>query len=327
MAQSLLETKANDYQVNASLMPVKARILSKLFAKELGRTAGKILSVYNNMFAGLEEEEFVEIVKAVVRRDVNSKSKVTIKPPFMDPRNVRVCGLVALNYAGFFDAEVDLYDSLRRNNVRSVEDVLRTSQQEPSHYGSLLQEKQQAIYDFSVLMGLVNDDPRLGELQSNMPVKTADYFDMVVKMHKGGIFGLSWPLPIRKFSEPIREGLTKDTVSRAMQEGVGQDYGFSLPQEAVYKQILDNVKDTMTDVRSPGGFVQKWRIASALPATVFYLSGFNAYAYETVEKVPKIDSPNILGAATTAGISASSLADEDFNSFVTTFLPLFTTSL
>ena len=49
LAESLLEVKTKDYQINSTNMPTKARILSKTFAKNLGRSAGKLLSVYDNI--------------------------------------------------------------------------------------------------------------------------------------------------------------------------------------------------------------------------------------------------------------------------------------
>ncbi len=55
LSNDLLEVKVRDYEVNSGLMPKKARILSKLFAESLGKTAGKIISAYGNMYHQIEE--------------------------------------------------------------------------------------------------------------------------------------------------------------------------------------------------------------------------------------------------------------------------------
>ena len=301
LSNDLLEVKVRDFEINSGLMPTKARILSKMFANSLGQTAGRIVSVYDSMYHQIEENYSIPEIQESVKRDINEKSKVTIQLPFMQPKQARICGLVAMNYSGFFDKEVELYSYLMsdlRNDRTSLENVVQQSRQVAQNnsevYGRILQEKQQAIYDFGVLMGLVDDDSRLDELKGGMHGYIAKYFDNVVSMHKGGRLGISWPLPLKKFSRAIQESLYRDTISHAVQEGVGEDYGFLVPEKVAYEQVIDQVKTTADETSTRGSLRQKWKTATALPATLFFLSGMNAYAQESSNNVKEVIQKIIL---------------------------------
>ncbi len=337
LSKELLEVKVRDYELNSGMLPKKARILSKLFAQALGKSAGKVISAYDNMYARIEEGNPTREVQISVRKDINAKSKVSVKFPFMQPKQARICGLVAMNYSGFFDNEVKLYSSLitdlkssrLRTEQAPIEEIIEktrlASRESPQKYGQLLQQKQQSIYDFGVLMGLVDDDTRLSELKGNMRERTANYFDKVIKMHKGGWLGISWPLPLKNFSIPIRDGLYRDTITHAIQEGVESDYGFALPEKALYMQMIDQLKETVKIISSKGNsFSQKWKVATALPTTMFFLFGMNAYADEASENVKKALRNQYLEAGVTAATTAYSLAD-DVSEFLTTWYTAFTT--
>ena len=114
ISNGLLESKVSDYQLNSGLMPKKARIMSKLFAKSLGYSAGKVISVYDNMFSQIEEGNSIDEIKKSLEKDIDDKSKVRFKLPLMKPKQASICGLVALKYSGFFDREVEFYSSLMK---------------------------------------------------------------------------------------------------------------------------------------------------------------------------------------------------------------------
>jgi len=333
LSKELLETKIEDFRLNSGLMPKKAWMLSKIFASTLGQSAGKAVSAYDKMLSGLEQGQSLEQVREAVRNEVNSQSKVKLKV-LNKPIKARICGLVAMNYSGFLDSEVELYSALKQDmesqaGSGDISDLTRqAAMQNPEKYSKLLEQKKQSIYDFSILMGLVDDQARLATLKENMPGGIAKYFDKVIAMHKGSL-GLSWPLPIKRFSTSIQKGLSRDTISYAAQEGVGEDYGFEVPEKAQYEQVVDLVKDTAATVKDKDlNFRQKWKIASALPASVFFLTGLNAYAQsDDAKEAAKSNLDNGIAAATTAGLCASTSADDgDRDSFVTSFLTFWTTT-
>jgi hypothetical protein len=71
LSKSLLEARVVDYRLNSVMMPKKARILSKLFAKSLGKSAGKIISVYDNIYTQIEEGRPVKEIQDSIRKDVS----------------------------------------------------------------------------------------------------------------------------------------------------------------------------------------------------------------------------------------------------------------
>lgn len=332
ISKDLLEIKLKDYEINSGLMPKKARILTRLFAKSLGKSAGKVISCYNGMYSQIEKGHSLEEVQNFIKKDVNAKSKVTFKLPFMQPRQARICGLVAMNYSGFFNRETELYSSLindlkTKQTQTSIEAIVENSKQiakeNSQKYEKILQSKQKAIYDFGILMGLINDNRKLDELKSNMHKDIAKYFNMVVKMHKGNKLGISWPLPLKKFSAPLKESLYRDTISYAIQQGIEKDYGFKLPEKVAYEQVIDQIKETTKLISSKdNSFRQKWKTATALPATMFFLSGMNAYAQESLDKKEAVR--DTLEAGLTAATFAGTTAD-DMSDFATTWFTLFTT--
>jgi hypothetical protein len=284
LPQSLLNIKTTDYMSHSAMMPDNTWIFGNLFAHSLGTSAGKIISIYDAMFSQIYDNHPVEEIQTSVGRDISKKSKVRLKFPFMKPKQVRICGFEAMNHSKFFDIEVELYYSLMSDlGTTPVEYITEKcrglGKENPQKYGTLLQKKQQSIYDYNVLMGLVDDDLRFEELKANMHDDVAKYFEMVTSMHKGK-FGITWPLSLRKFSTPIRDELYNDTISYEIQEGVGNNYNFALPEKNCYSQIIDQVKETLkviSSTRSP--LKQKLEAAMYLPATVFFLSGINDYAY------------------------------------------------
>ncbi len=84
-----------------------------------------------------------------------------------------------------------------------------------------------------------------------MPKKLRTYFQGVARSHKGGKLGISWPLPFKKFALSIKEGLHGDTPSYCLQEGVGEDYGFTNPEEdrGSYNLLLKQIGEKMTSDR------------------------------------------------------------------------------
>ena len=288
LAQNLSAIRARDYQFNATMMPQRARFLNKLFAKMLGESAGKVITTYDSMYEQLQNGDSVGEVQRTVRKDMKQKAGVSIKIPFLKPKHARICGLAAMNYSGFLDNEVELASALmtdlNENSVTSLDDILTQTRQvsltNPEKYEPLLEEKQQAIQDFGILMGLKEDNERFDELKITMHPNAVHYFDMVAAMHKGGRLGISWPLPLKSFSEPLREGLSQDTLSHAMQEGLGKDYGFKMPQEKEYNLMISELQNTLEYIASrKNPIARKWQIATALPASLFFLAGLESQAY------------------------------------------------
>jgi hypothetical protein len=221
-----------------------------------------------------------------------------------------------------------LMDDLKAEQVSAeniVEKVRQIGYNSTQKYRELLQKKQQAIHDFGVLMGLVDDSSRFEELKGNMHKNIANYFDMVTSMHKGGKLGISWPLPLKKFSAPIRDGLYRDTILHTIQNAVGKDFGFILPEKDTYGQMLRQIKETMKVMSSKGNsFEQRWRAAKVLPATIFFLSGIDAYAEEASDGLKGKTKGDYLEAGLTAATTAYTIAD-DLDEFVTTWVLAFTT--
>ncbi|MGV8162436.1 MAG: hypothetical protein ACP5N2_03850 [Candidatus Nanoarchaeia archaeon] len=305
LSKDLLEVKINDYKTNSGMMPRNARILSKMFAKSLGTTASKIISTYNSMYSKIDDGESVEDIQDSIQKIVNKQSKVTITIPVAGKKQARICGLVALNYSGFFNTEIELYSALMtdlKTNQYLSENIVEASKQvasnNPEKYDRLLQQKKQSIYDFGILMGLVDDNSRFEEITNNMHSGMETYFRKVTSAHKGGKLGISMPLPLKKFSTPIRDNLYRDTIADAIQEGVGIHQGFSQPESETYKKIIEEIKETTNLVASKKySFGQKWRVAAKLPTTMFFLAGLEAY------------TPEGLAAVGCAGLSADDSSD------------------
>lgn len=327
----MLQVKQDDYVVNASLMPPKARLMNKAFARFVGTTAGRTLESYRDMYEGLDKGIARDEVKDAVRRTVAARSKVSVHLPFSDPRQARICGMAAMSYAGFFDAEVDLHAELFEDiDHDSIDDVITTShdvaESRPAVYAGLLDAKAQAIYDFSVLMGIEKDKERFNAITAEMPSEIADYFTMVSALHRGRM-GISWPLPFKRFSGALREGLYRDSISYAVQEGAGVEKGFLAPQKPLYEQIIAQVKSAASaTAREDASFLDRLKPAAALPATLFYLSGMQAYAHEMDKDIPHHvhDAPDVLGALISGTLFAKTTANDE-DEFLTTCLACFTT--
>jgi len=334
IANELLEVKLEDIKVNSGMMPRKARALGKMFAKSLGGFAGRVVQVYDNMFQQIEEGEDVESVQKSIRRDVNSKSKIKVKPPLMKPRDARICGLVALNHAGFFDSEVKFYSELmgdlkdRDSSEGIAERSRQVGSEKPLVYGSLLRERQQSIHDYGVLMGLVDDTERFEELKEDMPEDARKYFNMVARMHKGGKLGITIPFSLKKFSEPVRDGLKRDTISCSVSEGVESDFGFARPERAPFAEAVEYAANASRQIASSKiSWGQRLRTATALPAAVYFLSGAEAYAQNYSNGTKTYSEGEVLEAATTAGLFAATSSDKDPEEAITTFGVCLTTLL
>jgi len=143
----LLNSKINDFYLVISKFPKKAKILSKLFAKIVGHSYGKILLGYQKMFDSLNAGEDVFSTKKSIEKLINQESKVDIKVPFLKQKKARLCGLVALNHSGFMEQETQLYDKLLNDlgdrEYKSSEDVfedIKTSAKKDAlNYSNLLQ--------------------------------------------------------------------------------------------------------------------------------------------------------------------------------------------
>jgi hypothetical protein len=329
LEETLLDIKIKDFYLASATLPTKARVLSKLFARTLGSSSGKILMGYEKMLECLRAGQDVRSTQKSVERLIDAESKVNIKIPLLKPRRARLCGLVALNHSGFFEPEAQLYgalfNDLGRNEYETtrelIEDIQQLGKKEASTYAPILRAKRESIHDFAVLMGIDEDKQRLGELTRQMPRKLGNYFKMVARLHWGGKLGISWPLSFKKFSSPIKLGLQGDTPSYFLQRGIEEDYGFTNPEEnrSSYRSLLRQISENVLPNKS-------LRNLGVLPAAFFYLSGLQAYAHEvagkTVEEVAK--QPDYIGPALTASTFASSLADDEA-SFVTSWFTTFTT--
>ena len=272
LSKELLEVKLADYKINSSLMPEDVGKISKSFARLMGNSAGKIVSIYNNLYSQIENGLPVEEIQKSIRIDTSQKSKMQ----YMKTKQARICGLVAMNHSGFFNQEIEFYSSLM-NDLKGkstidnvVERAREAGMQNSSKYEDLLAQKQQSIYDFNVLMGVTDDESRLSELTKNMNPRKANYFNVISSRHKGK-FGVTWPIPFKHFSDSVREGFTNDTISHAVQEGVGKDYGFVLPSQEKFNNILgkfngDNLSLNLGNAKY------------SLPAALLFLSEMNAYA-------------------------------------------------
>lgn len=335
LAETLIDIKLNDLRLNSSFVPGRANLMDKMFARSLGITGGRMLDLYQFIY-GQSWENDVDGTKRQLKREVGRKSKVHFKLPFLDPSNARICGLVAMNYSGFFDSEADIYKALsedlgeqRFSEEQISENLMRVAERHPQRYGELLERRQQSIYDFEVLMGFHEDKERFQELSENMPGNISKYFSKIAKRHKGNKLGLSWPLSLKKFSRPIVESLSRDSITHSLQEGIGEDYGISKPSTDNYALAFQEVKDLFSSLTSPDtSYLTKWQTARALPANLFFLSGFDAYTTQGAETYTRDE---VLNASTTAAIPASTTAggddDEDVSAFITTFGAFFSTTL
>ncbi|MFH1173551.1 MAG: hypothetical protein V1725_00265 [archaeon] len=303
----LLATKTNDFSLAATMMPEKTSRLGKLFAKTLGMSSGKMILAYQTMLNRLSVGCTAEETTAAVKNAVHTASKVNIRLPFSHQKTARLCGLVALNQAGFFDAETALYAAIRQDlgSQGSIDDIKAVARAHPETYGRLLEQKQNAIYDFTVLMGMRDDKARFSSLTEAMPTKTRKYFTAVSKLHKGGLLRPTWPLPFKKFSTAIEQGLYYDTIGAAAQEGTGIDIGFTYPRgEELLAKI---VTDYNTAVQQPK---KRWIAHPALTAAGLYLAGMSVCLAKTGAQAG-IVIHNPAAVATSAGALLSTTLDNE----------------
>ncbi|MBI2135608.1 hypothetical protein HYU06_00890 [Candidatus Woesearchaeota archaeon] len=307
IVEELLEAKVNDYHACSAAMPENIGILGKLFAYSLGNATGRMLAVYRKMFDEFGAGKGIEDVKGKVHGFANSVSKINLQLPFSSQTQARICGLVALNYSGFWDTVVELYSSLIQdiNPDRSVsiaelvEEIKVAARQHPLKYSDLLKNKRQAISDFGVLMGFTEDETRLAHLKSEMNEKIALYFDRVRAKHKGGRLGIGWPLPLRKFSAGIMNAIYYDTAASAIQNGLGENYGFlpvnntgPIPLGAYCSAEHDPEKSSSFAYRD----IKQLFLIRAIPTALIYLSAIQpAYAHAKEEILGPNDESSLLG--------------------------------
>lgn len=338
LADMLYSVKAQDHYINSVNMPQKTQYLNKVFAKVLGESSGKMLSTYHGMIQSLVEGESLAEVTKKSNRSINRQSKVRVKIPLSEPKSGRICGLVAIKHASFMNAEASLYSGLINDigeaDINSEDDLfqkIRTVVRNNSEkYSKLLEAKRQTVYDFGLLMGTIEDPERFDDLAGDMHKGIVNYFRTVAKLHKGNRFNITWPLPFKNFSEVVEKGLYNDTISFIIQDELGPDFGFSNPLEKSeeYSNLLTQIKEVMTSVSGDNKtFLGKWKMARALPLSLYFMSGVQVYAAEVSENGNQ--SPEILGPALTAYTTVNSLSDDvnDHNEFLTTWFTTFTTLL
>ncbi len=292
--------KINDSMLVATTLPESLKALGKMFAKTLGYSSAKMLKIYKEMFENLYSGETPEKVKTQVKRLTNLESKVEIKLPFLEPKTARVCGLVALNYTDYFETEVELYSTLMQD-LKSVssdsilKDITSIVKNDPEIYIQILEKKQQAIYDFGVLMGIQEDELRFNELNKNMHTEIAKYFKLVVKAHKGGFLRPSWPLPFKKYSDSILNGLYFDSISYTIQEATGLDFQFINPEQKKTRLslIFDQMKILGEELRlnqADSNYFSNlktgWQTLSVIPVAGLYLTELTEQIMELSDKDP-----------------------------------------
>jgi len=334
LADYLITRRARDFSLAAANLPTKVRVMSKMFAKTLGASSGKMLRGYRLMLDNLEAGVDGDSTSRGVEKLVDRESKVEFKLPLSDPKRARICGLVALNYSGFFETETSLYQNLIRDlsagtgsvSMESLaENVRQIGGAKPDVYMPILEQKAKNIYDFGVLMGINEDKERFNKLTDKMPDKLRSYFEKIARLHKGSKLGMSWPLPFKKFSSAIGSGLYLDSICSSLQNGIGKDCGFRNPEENrnKYAQMLEGIQGIRESFSSGDkSFIGRWQTAKALPAAFFYLSGLNVYADEAC-KNPHHNPDHVLAAATTAFTTAGCIANEP-DDFITTWVTAFT---
>jgi hypothetical protein len=236
--------------------------------------------------------------------------------------------LIALNYSGFFDNEIALYEQVFKDIAQpdNLELQIKTAvNNSPEKYGQLLENKRQSIYDFGVLMGLIEDKARFETITDDMHKSVAWYFEAVADSHKGKL-GISWPLPIKKFSSSMMEGLYNDKITHMVQQAVGKNFNFRLPDENKFDHIVGCLKEALRSVRNENTLLSKLRLATALPATAFYLTGMKVYAgNEVVQAGSSLDFNAAMSAATSAYIINSGDERVDASNFFTTWITSYTT--
>lgn len=332
--QLFLEQKIDDYRRTAITIPSPSKLLSNGFARTMGLTAGKMLLGYDALFTGLEGNEPTEDAIRAAKKVTEQESKVKMKLPLLGEKRGRLCGLVALNHAGFWESEGNFYAALGKDLSQTETDVMfealyRLGVQQQAKYSALLVNKAQSIQDFSVLMGIAQDGVRFKELTEDMHKDMKDYFTKVRAAHKGKL-GISWPIPFQSYQNNIVTGLYFDSVAHDVQKGLQESYGFKqAPKQSHLQELIGGVKDSTTLSASKElGFWQRTKLARALPASLFFLSGVNVYAQDLGGEV--VDSQDYITAATTAALGAWTTADGedgvDPGDFLTTFLTFFTTT-
>ncbi len=231
LAQVLLDIKRNDLRLNSSQVPERANLIDKMFARSLGMSAGRIIEVYDNIYQQSQGDTETNEAYKTIRGIAGRKSKLNVNLPLIGKTNARFCGLVAMNYSSLFDNEFDIYRGLSRDlegrtvsGEEIISEVRDIAESQPEKYGALLEKRQQSVYDFGVLMGFNDNPERMQELSQLMPEKISDYFSKVTKVHKGNKLGMRWPISLKKFSRPILDSLSADSIMYSIQEGIGNDY-------------------------------------------------------------------------------------------------------
>jgi len=170
-------------------------------------------------------------------------------------------------------------------------------------------------------MGFNDDEQRINELSQEMPKEIAKYFSKVAKVHKGNKLGLSWPISLKKFSKPIIQSLSNDSVMYSIQEGTGTNHGLTKSADNKLSLMINETKEAFKKLRSKDtSYIEKYRLTKALPASLFFLSGLEAYASEASD-ISKYNENEVLGALTTAGglATTTNADDQDVGGFFTTF--------
>ncbi len=305
----LVAMKTNDMVVAATELPERIGNFGKLFAGALGKTSGKLIDIYTQMFSELSAGKSADEVKKAIRRRINQESKMEFKAPFSAQKVARNCGLVAIRDSGFFDAEVELYERLRQDIGEGdlLQDARAAAATHPETYSQLLEAKQQAVYDFGVLMGTVSDRDRFKEITGTMPDKMAKFFGIVSRRHSGKI--ISWPLPFKRFSNSIRQGLVFDRLSYELQQGLGRDFGFVNPEER--KDKLAEIVDKAPKFDSSANPIKRWQAISAATTAMVYLANMGPQLAKVQQMGFSEANPCL--AATLIGATVASLCGQNVN--------------
>lgn len=344
-----LKIKLDDFVRVSTILPLNIKIGGKMFAKGLGDSAGKLMKIYNLIYTEIGLGKKTEDIEVSVRKLLCKESKIEFKLLWSNPKNVRICGLVALNYTDFFKLEIQLYQLLFRILAENKDTDLRLENLIKKEIMSnreemklILKRKSQAIHDFSVLMGITNDSARFESLTKSMHSKIANYFRKAVTLHRGNFLVPSWPIPFRKYAETIEKSLFFDSISFMLQKELGEDYcfedTFSEKREAQLNMIKKDInnfseKFYLKFYKNKLNFFNKLQLLSIAPVTLLYLTGIESQIPELSESIQNANIIEMTGAAPAVGATTiaavlNSCCGSDITSGWTiafsTLIPIFT---
>ena len=328
-----LQIKKEDYIKTSTLLPSNLSPLKKLFAKGLGSSAAKLTKVYELLFSDISSNKNKKTIQATIWRMICNESKIQIKLPFGKIKSVRICGLIALNYTDFFDAEIELYTLLfklsKEKKANNKDSVFKLIKSETPNYTqqltNILNKKKQAIYDFQVLMGISKDHIRFEQLTQRMHKKMKRYFHKVAKLHRGKSIFPSWPLAFKNYTWMIQNSFLLDAVSFTIEKEIGEHYNFQNPNSTTLKNKLSTTFNEINEFNrtiinsfnySKLSFTKKWKVLTITPVACLYLSSMEAQVPDIAETIQhagftEVSIERPAGGATTIALALGSISDGD----------------